>query len=71
MSYQYVITSESSIKENGRGRILFWTSNFKIKELGEHGDLVDRDDILQCFEENQLSAKDAVMKAPVILEASE
>ena len=41
-----------------------------LVELPPHGELVQRSDILRLFDENKLSAREAVMKAPTILEAS-
>ena len=42
-----------------------------LVEVPPHGELVQRSDILRLFDENKLSAREAVMKAPTILEATE
>lgn len=41
-----------------------------LVEVPTHGELVQRSDILRLFDENKLSAREAVMKAPTVLEAS-
>ena len=43
---------------------------YKFIELPPHEELVQRSDILRLFDENKLSAREAVMKAPTVLEAN-
>lgn len=45
-------------------------SDCPLVELPPHEELVQRSDILRLFDENKLSAREAVMKAPAIVEAS-
>ena len=65
-----IITSKGEIFDTDYRLISMRTDSTAI-ELPPHGELVQRSDILRLFDENKLSAREAVMKAPTILEATE
>ena len=64
------VFSDGDVKYIDRETFLSCRLPQKAIELPPHGELVQRSDIIELFDENNLSARKAVMKAPTVLEAS-
>ena len=73
--YHITIKADGKVEVRQQvGREQAWRFIRKInrtaQELPPHGELVQRSDIIGLFDENNLSARKAVMKAPTIVPAS-